>query len=299
MTEEIALLQAEIEELKNLIKGTPQRNGKTLYVWLSEWLTTYKRGIVSQSQYDCLHYALELHIKGKLPDGLLREVKPIDLQRFLNGMPDSRTKENVIAILRGAFKTAYLSREIDFNPMEAVEVKKHKRKQGQALTVEEQTAFLERIKKHPLENYFRFLLYSGCRRSEALNIQKSDFNFEKRELHIPGTKTEKSDRVIPMFDNIAVLMFPLLDGKPANYRPFAYDKDRVTRAFKRCMPSHKLHDLRHTFATNCFMYDVQTKTVQEWLGHTDIQTTANIYTHFNTTISNAEAEKINRAFALA
>lgn len=39
------------------------------------------------------------------------------------------------------------------------------------------------------------------------------------------------------------------------------------------------HTLRHTYATNLYKYGVDLKTAQLLLGHADIKTTANIYTH--------------------
>ena len=41
----------------------------------------------------------------------------------------------------------------------------------------------------------------------------------------------------------------------------------------------KFHALRHTYATRLFEAGVAPKTVQHLMGHADIQTTMNIYTH--------------------
>lgn len=43
--------------------------------------------------------------------------------------------------------------------------------------------------------------------------------------------------------------------------------------------SRTFHSIRHTYATRLFEMDIPVKTVQSSLGHSDIQTTMNIYTH--------------------
>lgn len=45
------------------------------------------------------------------------------------------------------------------------------------------------------------------------------------------------------------------------------------------IPIKKFHSIRHTYATRLFESDVPIKTVQALMGHADIQTTMNIYTH--------------------
>lgn len=41
----------------------------------------------------------------------------------------------------------------------------------------------------------------------------------------------------------------------------------------------RYHDLRHTCASYLASNGFQLKDIQEWLGHADIETTANIYAH--------------------
>lgn len=43
----------------------------------------------------------------------------------------------------------------------------------------------------------------------------------------------------------------------------------------------RFHDLRHSCASLLFQCGIPLKEIQEWLGHSDIGTTANIYTHLN------------------
>jgi Site-specific recombinase XerC len=43
----------------------------------------------------------------------------------------------------------------------------------------------------------------------------------------------------------------------------------------------RFHDLRHSCASLLLANDVPMKLIQEWLGHSDIGTTANIYSHLD------------------
>ena len=60
----------------------------------------------------------------------------------------------------------------------------------------------------------------------------------------------------------------------------------LTSAFPKFLESHGLrhirfHDLRHSCASLLLANDVPLKQIQEWLGHSDIGTTANIYSHLD------------------
>lgn len=58
----------------------------------------------------------------------------------------------------------------------------------------------------------------------------------------------------------------------------------------------KFHGLRHTYATRLFEENVPIKTVQALLGHSNINTTMNIYTHVTDNMKSNAIEKLNAIF---
>ena len=71
--------------------------------------------------------------------------------------------------------------------------------------------------------------------------------------------------------------------------------DYVTSHFKYVIDKNSLkhirfHDLRHTCASLLIANHIPLKAVQDWLGHANFQTTANIYSHldFSSRVKSAE-----------
>ncbi|MEH7546977.1 MULTISPECIES: tyrosine-type recombinase/integrase [Bacillaceae] len=73
------------------------------------------------------------------------------------------------------------------------------------------------------------------------------------------------------------LVFTREDGIPSR---LAYLNEKLNILIKKHnLHSITIHGLRHTHASLLFKAGTSIKEVQEWLGHTDIQMTMNIYTH--------------------
>lgn len=60
----------------------------------------------------------------------------------------------------------------------------------------------------------------------------------------------------------------------------------------------RFHDLRHSCASLLLANDVPMKQIQEWLGHSDISTTMNIYAHLDTTAKDVSATAMSQALSL-
>lgn len=60
----------------------------------------------------------------------------------------------------------------------------------------------------------------------------------------------------------------------------------------------RFHDLRHSCASLLLKQGVPMKQIQEWLGHSDISTTANIYAHLDSQSKQLSAATMEKALAL-
>ena len=93
-------------------------------------------------------------------------------------------------------------------------------------------------------------------------------------------------------------------------RPF--DRNSINRAISSIVtemnkkrekgnefPNFSPHCFRHTFATRCFENGIPPKVVQEYLGHTTIQMTMDLYTHVMKETKQDEIKKLDNVFKLA
>ena len=62
---------------------------------------------------------------------------------------------------------------------------------------------------------------------------------------------------------------------------------------KSGLPRIRLHDLRHTCASLLLNQGFTLKDVQDWMGHSDIGTTANIYGHLDAARKQSMADRLS------
>lgn len=257
--------------------------------WLEKWLHVYKENELKPVTYKNMCSCIKLHIPDTTKAKGLTSLNASDLKEILNATKNGRTKEDVYNIFSGCLKQALADRLIEYNPMLSIKPVNHQRKKGQALTVDEQRDFVSLLTGNELQDYYLFCLYSGCRRSEALGVTAEDIDIKNNKIHIRGTKTGGSDRYIPYFEQLRKLGCV----KTFSGRLFNFSADHVTKVFKKLCPTHKLHDLRHTFATRCLEAGIPLKVVQAWLGHSTIDTTADFYTHVSVELHQEQAKKLD------
>lgn len=181
---------------------------------------------------------------------------------------------------------------VEKNPCANIVKTKHETNVGTAFSFAEQKDFFKNLFADETISYRKkcYLVYvylTGTRRNEALSVQVEDQQENQAVLHVHGTKTQSSNRYMPLFPLVRRLL-DSLTPKDGKYFPFSQYVADTT--FKKYGKPHKLHDLRHTFGTiQICVNKIEAKTVSLYMGHSDVQTTLRIYTH---------PEQLNRAVFL-
>jgi integrase/recombinase XerD len=142
---------------------------------------------------------------------------------------------------------------------------------------------IDRSKIMGLRDYslILFLYASGCRISEALNVQRSDI--VDGWLKIRFAKGEK-ERIVPLAPIAvqALEMYMQEQDMASSYIWLNYKGDVLSRISAYKIVKKYLgvspHVLRHSFASSLIIGGADLRVVQELLGHSSLETTQ-IYTH--------------------
>ena len=163
---------------------------------------------------------------------------------------------------------------------------------------------------------FNLLAYCGMRRGELMGLEFKDIDFENNTLEIVRTsncqngstgiytstpKTKSSVRELYLQPHLTEMIRQWYDEQQMNaekcgdlwvnsdrlfinwrgepmrpYYPYKWLKDFCER---EGVPFKGLHSFRHTVATQSIVNGVDVSTVSAILGHSNVSTTLNIYTH--------------------
>lgn len=235
----------------------------------------------------------------------VREIKPTDIQKFVDDLEKKKlspkTIKNKFSVLSLILKYAIFLGEIELDPSSTVAKPKvgKKQKRDQASEVDQEKIFASVDK--PFGVFALFLLTTGCRRGEALALTPKDIDTKKKLVKITKTvewigqkpqikqcpKTDAGIREIPIHEKMIEYLMPLMNQKYLFHSKSGdlFPESQFERAWNRykkesgvdCTP----HQLRHSYATILFDAGIDVKTAQRWLGHADIKTTLEIYTHLS------------------
>ncbi len=216
-----------------------------------------------------------------------------------------------ISVLKQALTDAIHYGYITSNPASYVRLPRKKSgitERSVLLTAEEAQRVIDAFCGHRLYIAVVLSLYYGLRRSEVLGLKWSAIDFEKNTLSIchtvvknltieakDSTKTATSRRTFQLIPEVRKM---LLEQKSKSAFPSDYimtwddgrlmRPDYLTSAFEKQLkranlPKMRFHDLRHSTASILFDKGWQMEDIKNWLGHSDIETTSNIYLHYGRT----------------
>ena len=174
----------------------------------------------------------------------------------------------------------------------------------------------------------------GLRRSELLGLQWDSIDFDRKTMTIrhtvskvtevvakDKTKNASSRRSFPLTPDAEAIFRRAKELEQQNRAAFGreyqetpyvfkwpdghpYSPDYISHRFNRLLKKHDLphirfHELRHSCASMLIDLGFTLKDVQEWLGHSDIKMTANIYAHLDTARKTNMADSLAGRFATA
>ena len=222
---------------------------------------------------------------------------------------------------------------ISMNPANNTVLPKKTKFTGKFYTAEQMEKLFEIVKNTPIESAVIVTGHYGLRRGEILGLKWDAINFKDNTLTISKTRTrfskeakkkpknESSMRTLPLMPKIKKYLQDLRKKQFQNKQEFGeeyidenyvccWDNGKplditfINHKFKEILEDNKLshirfHDLRHSTASYLLKQGLSMKEVQIWLGHADMSTTANIYSHVDMEMKQNAALKINNLFDIS
>lgn len=224
-----------------------------------------------------------------------------------------RAHKNIIS---QTLDMAIKNKIIDTNPCQFVVLPPLERYESSYYNEKQLARLFSVLEGDPMLPLVKIAALYGLRRSELLGLKWDSIDFDNNTMMIrhtvakvtkvvakDKTKNKSSRRTFPLTseaqeifrqaktdehknrivfgkdyqENDYVFKWP--DGHP-------YSPDYISHRFndllkKHGLPHIRFHELRHSCASMLIAMDWSLKDVQEWLGHSDIQMTANIYSHLD------------------
>ncbi len=235
----------------------------------------------------------------------IEEIKLSEVEHYLvasakeRGLTERTVARNLSA-LRSFFVYLQKQKIREDNPLEQMGAARRSCDAPTFFTIEEVDLLLDSIETETLlgkrdRTIFELIYSCGLRISEACDLKVGDYT--KTTLRVLGKRNKM--RLVPVGEVAATaLNHYLAEVRPALVKARATEQTlfvgrrgkKLTRqaVFKRFQQyarplglEGKVHTLRHSFATHLLAGGADLRSVQELLGHSDIQTTQ-IYTHIET-----------------
>lgn len=218
----------------------------------------------------------------------------------------SAARARKLSSIKSFYKYLTHSKQLDVNPVQDMEFPKIRKSLPRYLTLEQCTSLLKAVDgSNAKRDYAILMLFLNCgiRRAELVGLNLTDVYEDRIRVVGKGNKERivymgaackaAIDAYLPERNKMVLTDNRALFG--------SRDKNRISvTAVHRLVKKHLLaagldasqfsaHKLRHTAATLMLSHGVDVKTVQEVLGHENLNTTQ-IYTHIESTELKIAAE---------
>ncbi|MDK2561936.1 tyrosine-type recombinase/integrase [Romboutsia sedimentorum] len=321
----------KLNELKDSIYNDELAlpNTMTIEKFLIDFLEKYKVNL-SITTYNCYMRICKKYLIPMLGKYKLEELKPIHLQNYVDdlvGILAPQTIKIHINILNLALKKAYRLRLIRENIVECIEVPRIKKFKNNIYNKQDMIKLLQICKGTPLELHIYLASGLGLRISEILGLTWDNIDFNENTITIDKItvrneglvilktpKTESSERTISAPNEIILMLKNYkkkqleakLKGEITNKMNLLFfDKnekliaqDVLSKKFNKFLRENNLdhirfHDLRHSHVTLLINSKVPIKVISERVGHSNINTTLNIYAHTLKEMDSEASDKIS------
>lgn len=324
-TEKEAIMKMA-NKIRDLEEGNVIISGNTtVRVWALRCVDVYKTNQKPITREKYLG-KMECGILKFIGDRPIKSITPLEVQEVLNNQRGKSTNyiKTIKQMLQFIFRKAKVNKLILSDPSEDIVEPIGNVTHRRQLTDYERKHFLKVTADNDRFIIFLLTYYCGCRPEEARNCMGKDIQRIKDKqgnaynvLHIEGEKTEKSDRLVPIPDefyqrikNTPPFGYIALNTQGQKHTEASYYS--TFNALKRAMnismgcrvyrnqliAPYPLADdfvpynLRHTYCCDLQKADVDIRTAQHLMGHSDITMTANIYTHADNTSLVTAADKM-------
>ena len=277
----------------NASKISPERQTYTLADVYDRWSELHYPKITVKAQQS---YANAYRKAVALHDRRIAELKTEDYQRVLSQMMEAGASRSLCEKERQLFSQlcqyAINQDIIHTNYSTALVLPEASAPKTRVLSADEVQSIRTMTDDARLGETARIalaLIYTGMRLNELLTARRENVHADEGYL-IGGEKTEAGrDRVIPLHPDIMPYILQWLDGNDTPYLiPSKYglprDHNNVRKSFNSLMRKLGIegvtpHTCRHTAATKFAAAGLPPEVTKQILGHADITTTLNIYTH--------------------
>lgn len=257
-----------------------------------------------KSSYKRVQGIIDFHLIPTFGKKKINDIRNRDITRFQNKLIDDLavvTVKRIHAALSAVFNYAIKQEYMKVNPARIVgNIDMEDNKRVDYWTLEEFKQFISVVDNQLHYALFMTLYYSGMRKGEALSLTWKDIDFEDKSINIDKTvygkivttpKTTSSIRKIDMPNHVMNLLaeLKLKNESKMNYVVFGEFYDHIAettldRRFKEYkdkadVQSIRIHDFRHSHASYLINMGTIPSLVAKRLGHGDVGTTLNTYSH--------------------